>query len=235
MFDARKIFADLQAQAGTLAKEYNVDQRLDQAKDAAGQLRERLKTDPKAQTIAAGGAGLLLLGLLGSKGGRNLVGNVAKTGAVAALGALAYKAWTDRQGQRSTAEPTDAELKQAGYHIETDNDPVFAESLVHAMLGAAYADGTLDAQERAAIDAALTRSGASAEDRRALMNEVPENERLDAISKGAKTPNHAAELFAAAAAIAGDRNGSESQFLRKLADKLAIHPDHADAILRAAS
>lgn len=235
MFDARKIFADLQQQVGTLAKEYNVDQRLDQAKSAASDLRERLKTDPKAQTVAAGAGGLLLLGLLGSKGGRKLFGNVAKTGAVAALGALAYKAWADRQGRPAGAEPSPQELKDAGYAIEHNLDPAFSESLLHAMLGAAWADGALDTTERETIEAALSRAGADAEDRRALMNDMPETERLAAIARGAKTPNHAAELFAAAAAIAGDRNGSESQFLRKLADKLAIHPDHADALMRAAT
>ncbi|MBY0422132.1 MAG: tellurite resistance TerB family protein [Parvularculaceae bacterium] len=235
MFDARKILADLQQQAGALAKDYNVDQRLDQAKGAAGQLRERLKTDPKAQTIAAGAGGLLLLGLLGSKGGRKLFGNVAKTGAVAALGALAYKAWSERQGRPQSAEPTPQELKDAGYIIEHDRDAEFSESLLHAMLGAAWADGALDPSERETIEAALSRAGASADDRQALMNDMPEPDRLVAIAKGAKTPNHAAELFAAAAAVAGDRNGSESQFLRKLADKLTIHPDHADAILKAAS
>lgn len=234
MIDARKIFAELQQQAGAIAKDFNVDQQLDQARGAADKVKQRLETDPQARTIAAGAGGLLLLGLIGTKGGRKLFGNVAKTGAVAALGALAYKAWTDRQGRASTSEPSPAEIRDAGYLIETDNDPAFADSLIHAMLGSAYADGTLDAQERAAIDAALIRAGAGAEDRRTLMNELPETERLDAIAKGAKTPNHAAELFAAAAAIAGERNGSESQFLRKLADKLAIHQDHADAIMRAA-
>lgn len=234
MFDARKIFSDLQHQAGALAKEYNVDQRLDQARGAADQLRERLKTDPKAQTIAAGAGGLLLLGLLGSKGGRKLIGGVAQTGAVAALGALAYKAWSERQGRSTASEPTAQELKEAGFAIEHDRDAAYSESLLHAMLGAAWADGALDAAEKETIEAALARAGASAEEKRALMNDLPEADRLAAIAKGAKTPNHAAELFAAAAAVAGDRNGSESQFLRKLADKLAIHPDHADAILKAA-
>ncbi len=97
------------------------------------------------------------------------------------------------------------------------------------MFGAAYADGELDRQERLAIDAALIKAGASDDDRRALLERLPDSERLDHIARGARSPNHAAELYAAAAATAGD-DGAEAAFLERLADRLGIHPDHAGAI-----
>jgi uncharacterized membrane protein YebE (DUF533 family) len=59
---------------------------------------------------------------------------------------------------------------------------------------------------------------------------MPEKERLALIVKGARSPNHAAELYAAAAVTAGDDGGAQSTFLAKLANALGIHADHALAI-----
>jgi uncharacterized membrane protein YebE (DUF533 family) len=231
MIDARRILDDLTRQAAELTKDANVQSRLSDAKGAAAKVRERLETDPKARTIAAGAGGLLLLGLLGSRGGRNLIGGVAKTGVVAGLGALAYKAWLDRQGG-GAAGASDADLKETGFLIDADKDPDFAMALVQAMLGAAYADGNLDSREKISIDAALIRSGASEDDRRALMNDMPEKERLALIQKGARSPNHASEIYAAAAASAGSE-GAESAFLSRLADALGMDEAHAKSIRRA--
>jgi uncharacterized membrane protein YebE (DUF533 family) len=228
MIDARRILDDLTRQASELAKDANVQARLGDARSAADKVRERLEKDPKARTIAAGAGGLLLLGMLGSEGGRKFLGGVAKTGVVAGLGALAYKAWADRQG-RGDGEPEVKDLKESGFLIEAEKDPEFAQALVQAMLGAAYADGELDKRERIAIDAALIRAGASEDDRRALLNDRPEKERIAEIKKGARSPNHAAELYAAAAVTAGDA-AAESAFLRRLADALGLSADHAAAI-----
>jgi uncharacterized membrane protein YebE (DUF533 family) len=231
MFDARRALDDFRRQAGDLARDFRLDERVGDAKSAAAKVRERLETDPQARTVAAGAGGLLLIGLLGSKGGRNLVGNIAKTGAVAALGALAYKAWSERQG-RAGGEPAEAELKTAGFLIDADKDQEFALALVHAMLAAAYADGELDKGERIAVDAALIKAGASEEDRHTLLDRMPEAERFDLIAKGARSPNHAAELYAAAAATASGE-GEEALFLNRLAERLDLAQDHAAAIRKA--
>ena len=231
MFDARKVLEEMKRQASDLAREVDLDARLGEARVAADKVKARLETDPKARNLAAGAGGLLLLGLIGTEGGRKLLGGVAKTGVVAGLGALAYKAWADRQGRAASDEPQAQDLKESGFLIETETDPDFAMALVQAMLGAAYADGELDKRERIAIDAALIRAGASDDDRRALMNDMPEKERIALIRKGARSPNHAAELYAAAAATTGEE-GPQSPYLARLADALGIHADHASAIRR---
>lgn len=234
MIDARRILEDLARQASDLAKDPRVEARLGDAKSAAQKVRERLETDPKARTVAAGAGGLLLLGMLGSEGGRKFLGAVAKTGVVAGLGAIAYKAWAERQGRGGAPEPAPEDLKQTGFLIEADKDQDFAMALVQAMLGAAYADGELDTRERVAIDAALIRSGAGEEDRRELLSNMPEKERIALIKKGARSPNHAAELYAAAVVTAGEQS-IETAFLGRLADALGIHPEHAAAIRRGAA
>jgi uncharacterized membrane protein YebE (DUF533 family) len=235
MIDAGKVLADLQHQAERAAREIGDSAALDKAKKAAGDLRERLKTDPQAQMVAAGAGGLLLLGLLGSKGGRRLMGDIAQTGAVAALGALAYKTWMERHGKKVDPKTLVKDAQASGFPIDPASDPDFALGVVRAMLAAAYADGVLDAHEHRAIDAAAAKADLSPEDRRILRNEIPEEETLRLIASTAKTPHHAAELYAAAVVSAGDLNDRESAFLTRLADRLGLKADEAQAIRAGAS
>jgi uncharacterized membrane protein YebE (DUF533 family) len=235
MIDAGKVLADLQHQAERAAREIGDSAALDKAKKAAGDLRERLKTDPQAQMVAAGAGGLLLLGLLGSKGGRRLMGDIAQTGAVAALGALAYKTWMERHGKKVDPKTLVKDAQASGFPIDPASDPDFALGVVRAMLAAAYADGVLDAHEQRTIDAAAAKADLSPEDRRILRNEIPEEETLRLIASTAKTPHHAAELYAAAVVSAGDLNDRESAFLTRLADRLGLKADEAQAIRASAS
>lgn len=230
MLDARKILEDLQRQAGEFARDDRVQNRLDQAKSAADKLRNRLETDPQARNIAAGAGGLLLLGLLGTKGGRNMIGDVAKLGVTAGLGALAYRAWSQRRGGGTAPEPGPEELRSAGYLVDSQPAPQFAMAIVHAMLGAAWADGVLEARERIAIEAALVRAGADEDDRRILLNDMPEDARIAEIRKGAGSRNEAEQIYAAAAISAGETAGPASKFLARLADALGIDEDVASAI-----
>lgn len=229
MLDARKILADLQHQAQIAARDIEASGAIDKAKKVAGDVRTRLKTDPEARIIAAGAGGLLLLGLLGSNGGRRFVGNIAETGAVAALGALAYKTWMERHGKSVGANPV-KEAQAAGFPIDPASDPDFALAVVRAMLAAAYADGVLDAHEQRTVDGALAKADISPSARAMLTNEIPQEETLRLLADAAKTPHHAAELYAAAVVSAGELNERETEFLARLADRLGLNADESKAI-----
>ncbi len=242
-FDAGKIFADLRREAESALKDFDVDAKVEDAKRAGTALRERLETDPNARAGAAGVGGLLLLGLLGTKGGRSLASGVAKTGAAAALGALAYKAWTERRGGGSpgdasvtgagTGDAADDEpaLRAAGYPTNLDDDPAFAEATLLTMIAAARADGVLDASEQNVIDAAC--ADLDETDRRRL-TEAPDDQLFATIARAAKSPNHAAELYTAAAVMARDPNADEAAFLERLRARLGVDVEYAAAIRRAA-
>ncbi len=229
MLDARKILADLQHQAELAAREIEASGAVDKAKRAANDVRERLKTDPKARNVAAGAGGLLLLGMLGSRGGRRFIGDIAQTGAVAALGALAYKTWMERRGKKARGDLV-AEARAAGFPIDPATDPDFALAVVRAMLAAAYADGVLDAQEQTMVDAAMAKADLAPSERAMLANEIPQEETLRLLAAAAKTPHHAAELYAAAVVSAGELNDRETDFLAKLADRLGLNADETKAI-----
>ncbi|MFN0024394.1 MAG: DUF533 domain-containing protein [Parvularculaceae bacterium] len=230
MLDARKILADLQHQADLAAREIEGSGAIDKAKKAAGDLRERLKTDPQARAVAAGAGGLLLLGMLGSRGGRRMMGGIAQTGAVAALGALAYKAWMERHGRTVDDTTIVRDAQASGFPIDPSSDPAFAMAVVRAMLASAYADGVLDANEQRVIDGAKLKADITEDERRMLANEIPESETLTLIASAARTPHHAAELYAAAVLSAGDLSEKESAFLIKLADRLGLKPDETKAL-----
>ena len=231
MIDATKILTDLRRQAEALSKEYDLDGKFDSAKVSAEDFRNRLETDENARRLAMGAGGVLLLGLLGTKTGRKFTSGVAKTGAVAALGALAYKAWADRKGAGAPVDVSTAAA--AGFPTRAEEDPEFALAVLRAMLASAYADGVLDAHEAQRIDEAMDRAGVSAEER-ALLQYRNWDQAIDDIAAAARSPNHATELYAAAVVAAGDQSAKESEFLVKLADRLGIGGEQALTIRRAA-
>lgn len=220
--DFAKIFEDLKQRAEKAVKDFDIDKTVEQGKDLGEDALERLKTDRNAQ-IAAGAGGVLVAAMLGTKGGRRFLGGAAKAGAVAGLGALAYKAWMDRTGGNSESEPKVAEL---GFVTDANMDSEFAGALIQTMVAAAWADGGLSAEESAAIEAAL--KNATPEEARALtVNDRPELETLKEISAAAKSPNQAAQLYAAACLVTQDTTRSESNFLARLAGALGIESEHA--------
>lgn len=231
--DIQQILRDLQQRAETAARDFDMDATVESAKDIARKVKDRLETDEQARNLTIGG-GVLLAGLLATGGGRRLMGTIAKTGAVAALGALAYKAWQDRNLPEDEPLdhdlPKDEDIAAAGFVIEADSDPAFARALVHAMATAAYADGVIDPEERAAIDGVLETDEA---DLMALVdNSRSQDDCIEMIALAARTPNHAAQLYAAAAIATAEASDKETRFLARLANRLGIAKAHASAISR---
>ncbi|MEE9380935.1 MAG: DUF533 domain-containing protein, partial [Hyphomonadaceae bacterium] len=60
--------------------------------------------------------------------------------------------------------------------------------------------------------------------------EVSEDEALDQIAAGAFSPNHAAQLYAAAVVATGTPSDAEDAFLTRLAARLGIEASHAKAL-----
>ncbi len=218
MFDVEKILKQLQEKASQVAESVDVDQSVQSAKDIAKKVQTKIETDENARNAAIGGGALLAL-LMASRGGRKLVGNVAKTGAVAAMGAVAWNAWQNRSQADSVSEEASAE--SYGFAGDDGADPAFSIAIVESMAAAAHADGQLDTDEEDAIRSALKDGGLN---KSVLDETVSRSDVLDRISKAAVTPNHAIQLFAAACVGACDVSEKESDFLKELADKLEIDP-----------
>lgn len=217
MFDIEQLLKQMQDKASQIADEVDVDASVEGAKEMAKKVQGRLETDEKARNAALGGGALLAI-LMASKGGRKLVGNVAKTGAVAAMGAMAWNAWQKRDGATEASNAADGDFGFAGNDAE---DPAFSIAVVEAMAAAAHADGNLDQEEAKAIDEALKEGGLN---ETVLDETVSRGDILNRISKAAVSPNHAVQLYAAACVGAAEISIEESEFLRDLAQKLEIDP-----------
>ncbi|MEL6359820.1 MAG: DUF533 domain-containing protein [Pseudomonadota bacterium] len=227
MIDAKTILDDLKEQARTASEELNLEDAINDVSSAAEKVKDRIESDPNAKAAAVGVGGFLLAGLLGTQNGRNFVGSLAKTGAVAALGALAYKAWRER-GSEETPEPD--QLSSAGFPIDPHTDPTFSLAVVKIMIAAALADGRIDKYEQAFIDAAFERSGISKEAQKEYIDEFDLPAAIDEAVDAARSPNHAAELYAAAVVVASDLEKDEAAFLERLAGRLGINSDYAARI-----
>lgn len=184
---------------------------------------------------ASGGLLGMLLGGKGKKG----IGGVLSHGGAAALGALAFRAYQNwQQGQAPTAATPataqDAQAMDAPFHPDApaaDGQP-FALALVRAMIGAAKADGHVDAQEQEAIFAHVEQAGLDAEAKALIFDALSQPTDLNAIAASARTQEQKAEIYLATCLAIDPDHPAERAYLEALAHRLAL-PAELVAHLRA--
>jgi uncharacterized membrane protein YebE (DUF533 family) len=184
-----------------------------------------LQSDQNLQKNLLSGAAGMAAGMLLSGGGvGKMVGNVAKAGAVAAIGGLAWSAWQNYQKAQPGNAPASSEdafvpPPQAAYQHEE-----LGKSLVRAMIAAAKADGQIDAEEKDRIFARLETMPLSAEEKAFVFDELSSPLDLEAVVARADTPEHAAEIYAASLVAMKPDTPVERTYLEALAHKLKLAP-----------
>lgn len=166
--------------------------------------------------LAAGALGLLM----GSKKARKVGGKVAMYGGLAALGAVAYKAYGNWQQGQGTAV---SELK----NIEQLNAPeaqAYSTAMLRALIGAAKADGHIDARERQLIDAEIARLSDDVELQTWFDQELGKPLDPAEIAAAANSPEMAAQMYLASALVIDDENFMERAYLQELARQLQLQP-----------
>ena len=186
---------------------------------------------------AGGGAlaGGLAAILLGTKTGRKLGGEALKLGGMAAVGALAYKAYRDWQagkqpalaGSQQPAQQAPVPMLPAPsgtpFNPSTPNEQqALARHLLRAMIAAAKADGHVDAQEQARIFAEMDKLPLAADDKAFVMDELRAKLDIDAVAGAASTPEEAAEIYAASLLAIDVDNAAERGYLSMLAARLKL-------------
>jgi uncharacterized membrane protein YebE (DUF533 family) len=202
---------------------------------------EALQTDPKARGSAATGAAAgLATGLLMGKGGHKL-GGLAKYGALAALGGIAYKAWQRSQAGESAAPAAGSQPAApapAAFIPPPDDDAAnhaLGQSLLRAMIAAAKADGRIDADENRRIFARMETMNLDADCKAFVLDELSSPLNLDAVVAGADTPEHAAEIYAASLVAIEADTPAEQGYLTMLAGRLGLAPELVTELHRAAA
>lgn len=185
-----------------------------------GEEREQMLSGLKKGAIASA----VLLGLLGTSGGRKLTTTAIKVGGLAALGTAAYKGY---QNWQKTGDVMNSDSQSMAVHELSDNE---AEGrgllLIEAIVAAANADGRVDSQEQTAIKHQILEMHLPGEMAMVLENII--DSPLTAAELAQKVTNQAAaaEVYVASRLLIGtDAKGSEKQFLESLVAALSMAPE----------
>lgn len=164
--------------------------------------------------LGAGAIGMLL----GSKKARKMGGKVAMYGGMAALGALAYRAYNDwQQGQSQPMHEPQTLNRVSASEAETHSRAVLC-----AMIGAAKADGHIGDEERAMLETEFGKLGGNAQDQAWLRSELASPLDPAAVARHAESPEMAAEMYLASLMMADEESYMERAYLDELARQLKL-------------
>lgn len=167
--------------------------------------------------LAAGAIGLLM----GSKKARKVGGKVVTYGGLAALGVVAYKAfsnWQANQPGQVVSEP------QTIDRLPAQQAEVHSQAILKALVAAAKADGHVDERERALIEGEFVKLDSDGEFQQWLHLEL--NKPLDPaeVARAATTPEIAAEMYLASVMLVDEEHFMEKAYLDELSRQLELDP-----------
>lgn len=191
--------------------------------DLLGQAKTFASENKVAAGAALGGLGLLLLG---TRGGRGLVGSAATLGGLAMVGGLAYKAWQNHQAGNTPAAPAQIEAapdaSPFGVSGNFEQDNATAMLVLRAMIAAAACDGVVDNAERSRIIGALEGAGLDVHAAKFLDAEFARPATIAELAAAANTPALAAQAYTAARIAIEPDSMKEKAFLMNLAVALGL-------------
>lgn len=185
------------------------------------------------RSAGAGGLGGLLSGagggamvasvlgmLLGRKGGS---GQALTYGGLAALGSLAYKAYTNWQANQAAApqaEPQTLDRLVAPQQVEEHT-----LAILKAMIAAAKADGQIDEREHQLISGELSKQSGDPAIKQWLEKELQAPLDAASVADCATDTGMAAEMYLASVLVVDEENTQERDYLDTLAAHLKLDPD----------
>ncbi|MFP4518801.1 MAG: tellurite resistance TerB family protein [Oceanicaulis sp.] len=220
---------------------------------------DALQDDKTTQRTALAGGGGFAAGvatsMLMGKKGRKMMGKAAKYGAVAALGGLAYHAWQNRNKNAGAPVPPGAQgsgsipavedqardyaaAPASSKFLPAPSDEAaqdeLGKALVRAMIAAAKSDGKIDADEKQAIFERLNAMDLDADSKAFVFDELSAPLDISAVVAPAKTPEIAAEIYAASLVAIEADTAAEQAYLQMLAARLELEPGLVEEIHRTA-
>lgn len=217
MFDPKALLDQfLGGQAGTTLRDagQSMKGRLDQYSGSGGFMR--------------GAAAGSLLGLLLGGRGRGS-GGLLGYGSAAALGALALQAYQNYQ-QRKAVQPaqlTPDALAGISHESLPHAQPAadggaFQLVLIRAMVGAAKADGTVDATEQQRLFGEVERMGLDAEAKAHVFDLLSKPVEISSITDAVATAEQGAEVYLASRLAIDPDVPAERAYLDALAERLKL-------------
>jgi uncharacterized membrane protein YebE (DUF533 family) len=207
----------LKSGAGVLQNQQNPQAGGWQQQAPAGKSAiEGFLTGKGGAALAGGVLGLLL----GSKQGRKMGGSVLAYGGMAALGAIAYKAYTNWQVQQQTgtAEPQTLDRVPAS-QVEDHS-----RAILVALIAAAKADGHVDDRERQLIEGEVAKLTQDSSLLSWVDSELKRPLDPASVATHARTPEIAAEMYLASVLAVDEESFMEKAYLQELARQLKLDP-----------
>lgn len=200
-------------------------------KSAGQNLNNRFGPGAGGGAFAGGAVAGGVLGLLlGNKKVQKMAGGALGYGGAAVVGAIAMRAYQNYQQGRAaqTAAPlTPAEVAQVPVsalpHAKpaADGSP-FELVLVQAMVGAAKADGHIDAEEQRKLFSEVERLGLDAESKAYVFDLLTKPVDLSQITNAVVTPEQGAEVYVASRMAIDPDEPAERAYLDALATRLRL-------------
>jgi uncharacterized membrane protein YebE (DUF533 family) len=195
----------------------------------AGAARQVLGNGAVGGLVGAAAAGGLISLLVGKKG-KKRGGGMLSHGGAAVLGALADRAFQNwRAGRQPAAAspPQPSDVAQVDARFLPHSAPAaggepFELALVRAMIGAARADGHIDAEERRRIFTQVEQSGLDAEGKAFVFDTLEAPIGISEVAAAATTPEQASELYLVSRLAVDPDDPTERAYLEALAHRLKL-------------
>jgi uncharacterized membrane protein YebE (DUF533 family) len=171
-----------------------------------------------------------LLAVLMTKGGRRMLGTGAKVGGMAAIGALAFKAYEDWKAGQGGGDATALPPPGSDFQPEGEEADRLATGLLKAMIAAAKADGHVTPDERARIDGQLANLGLEDEAAALIAAELDAPLDVDRIAALARSDAEAAQIYAVSLLAIDPDNAEEKAYLAALARRLNLDASLVDSL-----
>lgn len=168
--------------------------------------------------LAGGALGLLL----GDKRVRKFGGKALTYGGAAALGALAFRAYSNWQ-QQKTAAP--AAAPQAAQFLPAPASEDHSRAVLKALIAAAKSDGHIDARERGLIDEKLASLADDPALRSWIDHEVSRPLDPADVATAASSMEVASEIYLVSVLVVDTESFMERAYLDALATQLKLPPD----------
>lgn len=209
-----------------------------------GKMLSGMATKNFAAGLLSGGVATALLGK------SDVVEGAAKLGGMALLGTLAYNAYNNYQQTKASGgnasvvgsvkqsaqgmmgqasgllsglmAQVQAPQQQAIAQTQPEMRPEFALAVIRAMIGAAKADGHVDAAETQKIFGHIESQGLSSNEKSLLMQEMANTPDSASIAAGVQSAQEAAQVYLAAVLVCDSQCAAEQAYLAALAESLKL-------------
>jgi uncharacterized membrane protein YebE (DUF533 family) len=195
--------------------------------------------------VGGAAAGGLVALLMSNKKARKMGGKALKYGGLAAVGGLAYKAWSDHKAsQQGVATPApqpassptgnDASFNVApppansAFDVSQQTDRQGDDlrlTLIRAMISSAKSDGHIDAQENAVIQQQIHSMDLAPDEKAFLFDQLSAPSDPIAIARLSNSDEQAAEIYIASALAVDPDTPEEKRYLDRLSDALLLPDD----------